>query len=226
VLNILLYRKVLGNHQLKALKKALLGLMVGLIIVFLSFFPWEMLLPPWNVVKGRNWIINSGTEGILQIDLLWGATVQGQIWCYGGNNDIDFLITDSGGNVCLNPGRIHNEQRFKWHVLYNDIYSFKLNNTLSWSSKDVGYLIRSYYYMHIFLIIGAVLVVTGLFLTLREVIKRKGNSKQPSPLLVEEGSKELIKGLRKETEDLKSAVKDLQATIVELLERAKRQESD
>jgi len=200
--------------------------MVGLIIVFLSFFPWEMLLPPWNVVQGRDWIINSGTERILQVDLLWGATIKGQIWCYGGNNDIDFLITDSGGNICLNPGRIHNEQRFKWHVPYNDIYSFKLNNTFSLNPKDVGYLIYSYYYMHVFLIIGAILVATGVSLTLREVIKRKENSKQPSPPLVEEESKELIRGLQKETEDLKSAVKDLQATIVELLDRAKRQESD
>ena len=216
---------------MEALKKGFLVLIVGITIVFLSFLPWDMFLPSWNVVQGRDWIINSGDEGILQVDLLWGAMIHGQIWCYGGNNDIDFLVTDSGGNVCLNPGRIYNEHRFKWHVPYNDVYSFKFGNTFSWSSKDVGYLIFSYYYMHVFLIIGAILVAIGLFLVLKElmrtaIVSSKRNSKQPSPLLVEEESKELIEGLQKETQDLKSAVKDLQITIVDLLERTREPKSD
>lgn len=216
---------------MKALKKGFLVLIVGIIFVFLSFIPWDMFLPAWNVMHGRNLIINSGTERVLQVDLLWGATVQGQIWCYGENNDIDFLVTDSSGNICLNPGRVYNEHRFKWYVPYNDIYSLKLSNTFSLSSKDVGYLIFSYYYMHVFLISGAMLVAIGLFLTLREVFKTpitssKKNSKQPSPLLVEGESKALIEGLQKETEDLKSAVKDLQTTIVDLLKRTKEPESD
>lgn len=216
---------------MKALKKDCLVLIIGVIIVFLSFLPWDMLLPPWNVTQDRDWIINSGTDGILQIDLLWGSTIQGQIWCYGGNNDIDFLVTDSSGNVCLNPGRVYNEHRFKWHVPHNDIYSFKFGNTFSQGSKDVGYLIFSYYYMHVFLIAGAILVAVGLFLMLKELMKAaivssKRNSKQPSPLMVEDESKKLIEGLQKETEDLKSAVKDLQDTIVKLLERTSEPKSD
>jgi hypothetical protein len=216
---------------LKALKKGFLVLIVGVIIVFLSFLPWDMFLPPWNVVQSRDWIINSGAEEILQVDLLWGATIQGQIWCYGGNNDIDFIITDSGGKAFLNPGKIYNEHRFRWHVPYNDIYSLKFDNTFSGSSKDVGYLISSYYYMYVFLISGAILVTIGLFLVLKEVAKTamassERNSKQPSPILVEEESKKLIEGLQKETEDLKSAVKDLQSTIVDLLERAREPKSD
>ena len=216
---------------MKNLKKSFLVLIVGISLVFLSFLPWDTFLPPWNVVQGRDWIINSGAEGILQVDLLWGATIQGQIWCYGGNSDIDFLVTDSGGNVWLNPGRIYNGHRFKWYVPYNDIYSFKFGNTFGWSSKDVGYLIFSYYYMHVFLIIGAILVAIGLSLILKEVTKTaiassKRNFKQPSPLMVEEESKKLIAGLQKETEDLKSAVKDLQTTIVDLLERTREPKSD
>ena len=211
---------------MEALKKGFLVLIVGITLVFLSFLPWEMFLPPWNVVQGRDWIISSGAEGILQVDLLWGATIKGQIWCYGGDNNIDFLITDSGSNVCLNPGRVYNEHRFRWHVPYNDIYSFKFDNTFSWSSKDVGYLISSYYYTHVFLIIGAIFVATGLFLMVREIIKRKRNSEQPRPPLVEEESKELIEKLQKETEDLKVAVKDLQATIIKLLERTREPRSD
>jgi len=217
---------------LKALKKEFLVLIVGIVIFLLGFLvPWDTFLSPWNSVQGKDWIINSGAQGFLQVEFLWGATIRGQIWCYGGNNDIDFLIRDSGGNVCLNPGRVYNEHRFKWHVPYNDIYSFKFGNTFSGSSKDVGYLIFSYYYMHVFLIIGAIVVAVGLFLILKELIKTavvssERISKQPSPLLVEEESKELIVGLRKETEDLKSAVKNLQVTIAELLERTREPRTD
>lgn len=218
-------------HQLKALNKGFLILIVGIIIVFLSFLPWDMFLPPWNVVQTRDWIINSGAEIIFQVDLLWGATIQGQIWCYGGDNDIDFLITDSAGKAFLNPGRIYSGHRFKWHVPYDDVYSLKFDNAFSLSSKDVGYLIFSYYYMHVFLIIGASLVAIGLFLALKEVMKTaitrpERNSKHPSSLVVEEESKELIERLQKETADLKSAVKDLQTTIVDLLERAKKPKDD
>jgi len=216
---------------LKALKKGFLVLIVGVTLVFLSFLPWDMFLPPWKVMQNRDWVVDSGDEIIFQLDLLWGDTIQGQIWCYGGNSDIDFLITDSAGKAFLNPGRIYNGHRFKWHVPYNDIYSFKFGNTFSESSKDVGYLLSSYYYMHVFLISAAMLVPIGLFLVLREVLKTpitssKRNSKQSSPLLVEGESKDLIEGLQKETEDLKSAVKDLQATIVDLLKRTKEPESD
>ncbi len=216
---------------MKALKKGFLVLIAGFAILFLSFFPWDMFLPPWQSWQYRDWIINSGAEGFFQGELLWRATIQGQIWCGGENNDIDFCITDSGGNVCLNPGRIYNGYRFKWRVRYNDVYSFKFGNSFSESSKDVGYLVSSYYYMHVFLIIGAILVAIGLYLILKEVIKRaiarsERRSKQPSPLLVEAESRVLIEGLQKETEDLKSAVRDLQATIVELLERAREPKRD
>jgi len=216
---------------LKALKKGFLILIVGIIIVFLSFLPWDMFLPPWNVGATRDWTINSGAEIIFQVDLLWGATIQGQVWCYGGDNDIDFLISGSAGEAFLNPGRICSGYRFKWHVPYNDVYSIRFNNAFSESSKDVGILISSYYYMHVFLIIGALLVAIGLFLALKEVMKTaivrpERNFKHPSSLLVEEESKKLIEGLQKETEDLKSAVRDLQITIVDLLERTKKPKSD
>lgn len=216
---------------MEASKKGFLVLISGIPILFLSFFPWDMFLPPWQCWQYRDWIIDSGAEGFFQSDLVWGATIQGQIWCYGGNNDIDFLITDSGSNVCLNPGRIYNGYRFKWHVPYNDIYSFKFGNTFSDSSSDVGYLISSYYYMHVFLTIGVILVAIGLFVILKEAMKTASasperKSEQPSPVLIEEESKESIKALQKETKDLKSAVRDLQATIVELLERTRKPKSD
>lgn len=216
---------------MEASKKGFLFLIFGIALSFLSFFPWDMLLPPWQCWQYRDWKIDSRAEGFFQSDLVWGATIQGQVWCYGGDNGIDFLITDSGSNVCLNPGRIYDGYRFKWHAPYNDIYSFKFGNTSSESSRNVGYLISSYYYMHVFLTIGVILVAIGLLVILKEAMKTvsaspERKSEQPSPVLIEEESKESIKALQKETEDLKSAVRDLQATIVELLERTREPKSD
>jgi len=93
----------------------------------------------------------------------------------------------------------------------------------------VEYLISTYYYMHVLLIVGSMLVAIGLILTTKAIrTKTPGSEKsseQPSPLVVEEKSKWLIEGLKKETEDLKSAVKDLQGTIVELVEQIKKPKS-
>jgi hypothetical protein len=215
---------------LKILKKGVLVLTIGIIFMFLSFLPWDMFLPPWKVMQNKDWVVDSGKEIVFQLELLWGDAIQGQIWCNGGNDDVCFLITDSGNNICLNPGRVYNGHRFMWHVPYNGIYSFKFDNTFSESSKDVGYSLASYYYKHVFLLIGVISVAGGLFLTLKEATKSaiagsERDSKQPRPMTVEAESKKLIEGLQKETEDLKSAVKDLQTTIVELLERAREPKS-
>jgi hypothetical protein len=93
----------------------------------------------------------------------------------------------------------------------------------------VEYLISTYYYMHVLLIIGSMLVAIGLILTTKAIRTKipgsERSSEQPGPLVVEEESKWLIEGLKKETEDLKSAVRDLQATIAELLEHIKEPKS-
>ena len=130
------------------------------------------------MMQASDWVIKEKTEKILQADLFWGTIIRGQIWCYGkyGQNEIDFLIEDSSGNVCLNLGRIPTEHRFRWNVPYNDLYSFKFDNAFSYYSKDVGFLIGSYYYFHAFLLLGTALMISGVIFIMKEVIKTRRTS--------------------------------------------------
>ena len=160
---------------MKALQKRFIVLIIGIAILLLSFLiPWDMFLPPWNVAQGSSWHISPGVIGTVQIGLFWGSVVHGKIWCYGANNDIDFRIKNSGNRVVFNPGRIYNGYEFRWQAWSNDIYQFEFDNTISWvTTKDVGYLIYSYYYFHAFLLVGTILIVVGFFLILKEGIKTK-----------------------------------------------------
>jgi len=69
------------------------------------------------------------------------------------------------------------------------------------------------------LLVGVAVTLGGGLIGKAQRAHVERNSKRPSPLLVEEESKELIEGLQKEVEDLKNAVKDLQTTIANLLKR-------
>lgn len=160
---------------METLQRGFLVLILGIVIFSLSFLvPWDMFLPPWNITQDSSWKISPGVVGIVQINLFWGASVHGKIWCYGGNNDIDFRITNSRNHVVFDPGRIYNGYEFRWQAWSNDVYQFKFDNTISlFTTKDVGYLVYSYYYLHTLLIVGTILIITGVFLILKEAMKTK-----------------------------------------------------
>lgn len=156
------------------IRKGTLILIAGIIILISSFVvPWDMFLPPFRVEQRSEWQISPNVVGIFPLDLIWGTGVHGTIYCSGGNDDIDFRITDSADHVLFNPGRIYSGYKFRWQAPYNDIYHFKFDNTISWvTAKTVGYWIELYYYFHVFLLVGIIVTIFGVYFLVRGAVER------------------------------------------------------
>lgn len=147
------------------LQKGTMILIAGIVILVSSFVvPWEMFLPPFQVVQKWEWEIGAGNVGIFTLDLVWGTRVHGLVDCLGGNDDIDFRITDSADNDLYNPGRIFKGYKFRWQAPSTDIFQFKFDNTISWvTTKTVGYSLGLYYYFHVLLLTGTIATIVGVY---------------------------------------------------------------
>jgi hypothetical protein len=99
--------------------------------------------------------------------LAWGSTVHGQVFVEGENDDINFLVTDSSGHVYIQPSVIKSGEKIVWHAPRTAAYRWYFDAVHAIDTdqprRTFSYTFKLYYYTHLFIIVGIILLVHAIY---------------------------------------------------------------
>jgi hypothetical protein len=148
------------------LTKAYIFVLLGVILLALSFVPLYAFLPATFYWEARPTVANG--EGLNQKIgfLIDGSYVLVDVYVYGGDNQITASIVDSSDNI-VKQGLIENSGLFFFEPPRNEYYSLYLENGYSFSTENgKQILVKTYYYLYniLFLISGLIILIGGFVL--------------------------------------------------------------
>jgi len=136
-------------------------LISSFLIPFHSYLPACMYVDDSYVVKPKEY-------RSLGVGLMLGSIVRGMLVVSGGDDYIRFSVEDSSGNNIVAGEAAQDRYFFEFQPSKTDSYTLILDNSGNLTEKSVYWIVWVYYYNVLFLLSSVVLVVTGIFTTLRE----------------------------------------------------------
>ena len=128
----------------------------------------EHYLPEWSNISDSYEIPPRHVYG-LNVDLFYQSSIELDVTIGGGDRIIDYYLTNSQEKVVFDVRRIHGEEQIRWRSPSIDSYILNFDNTMSWFTyKSLTYTLKVYHYNFLFVVIGLILLILGVFQTIKE----------------------------------------------------------
>jgi len=128
----------------------------------------EHYLPEWSNISDSYEVMPGSVHG-LNVDLFYQSSIELDVTISGANKVIDFYLTNSEEEVVFDVRRILYREQISWRSPSIDSYLLNFDNTMSWTTgKSLTYTLKLYHYNFLFLVIGLILLILGVFQTIRE----------------------------------------------------------